>query len=287
MFAAVALLAGCGNGAEYAGLSHDAAAAGSRHAARGMREPVLVADMWGSRGRVPIGTWRSRNSEGTPAWLTIFRLTGVENDADQACVWAWRDVPGPPSFEVAPSVAYGRAGEPAHDLCALEARRRGFAGLDQTMGSEVPSPPVATPEVVAPFGTWEARASRLVYSGGSGMTLTGRELLLPSQNAPDTCGFAGFVIDEDTYAPIPGARVTIAPAGETGAVATSADDLGAFAFSGLPIATRGYDIDVSAAGYERSVRHEEHCYPEDFGIGDWVLAPAGRAEGTTSFAVER
>ena len=284
---ALILLSGCGSGAKYAGLTRDEAAAGSRQAARGMREPVLVADMWGARKRVPVGTWRSRNSKGAAAWLTVFRLTGVVNDTDQACVWAWRDVPGPASFEEVASVSYGPAGDAAHDRCASEVRARGIAGSDQAVGSEVQSPPVASPEVVAPFGAWQARISKLDYAGGSAMTLTGNELLLPIKVPPGTCGFAGFVIDDRTSMPIGGARVSVSPAGEPSGIVATTDDLGAFAFSGLPVVARGFDFIVRAATYRPSHTANEECYPGDYAIGDWAVVRDSPVEGTTSFAAER
>jgi hypothetical protein len=284
---AVVLLTGCGSGARYAGLTRDEAAAGSRQAARGIREPVLVADMWGSRKRVPVGTWRSRTSDGRAAWLTVFSLTGVVNDTDQACVWAWRDVPGPASYEEVASVSYGPAGDAAHDRCASEVRARGIAPSGQAAGSEVQSPPVASPEVVAPFGAWQARISKLDYAGGSAMTLTGNELLLPVEVPPGTCGFAGFVIDERTSAPIRGARVAVSPAGGQRGILTTTDDLGAFAFSGLPVVARGFDFTVRAATYKPSHTVDEECYPGDYAIGDWPLVHGSPVEGTTSFAAER
>jgi len=273
------LLSGCGSGNRYAGLTRDEAAGKSIRVAREMREPAAVVDMWAPRKRVPIGTWRSQNSRGKAAWVTVFRLTGVVNDTDQACVWAWRDVPRPTTFEEAASVAYGLVGEAAHDRCATEVRARGIAGPEQTMGSEVSSPPVATPQVVAPFGSWQATLSPVDYSGGSGMTLTGQELLLPKKVPRGSCGFAGFVIDETTYKPLRGARVLIAPAGSSGGVVTTTDGLGSFAFSGLPVVARGFDFTVSVAGYTTSRTRGEQCYPGDFAVGDWAVTHASMNAG--------
>lgn len=266
------MLSGCGSGGKYAGLTRDEANSRSIQVARHMREPVAVADMWGQRKRVPIGTWRSRNSHGQAAWVTVFRLTGVVNDRDQACVWARRPPSRPILFDEAVSVAWGMVGDPAHDRCADEVRARGIAGPEQTMGSEVSSPPIATPEVVAPFGAWEVRLSPLDYAGGDGMTLTGYELLLPKRVPQGTCGFAGFVIDGATVRTVPGARVHVVPAGGRGGIVATTDDLGSFAFSGLPVVARGFDFTVSVAGYPTLHERREQCYPGDFAIGDWSLS---------------
>lgn len=277
--AALMLLSGCGSGNEYAGLTRDEAAATSIKVARQMREPAAVIDLWEPRKRVPIGTWRSRNGSGEPAWVTVFRLTGVVNDTDQACVWARRQPSRPTTFEQAASVAWGIVGDSAHDRCAEEVLARGIAEPEQTMGSEVSSPPVAEPDVVAPFGAWEALLSPDEYSGGSAMTLTAQELLLPKKVPPATCGFAGFVIDEATYGPVSGARVLIAPAGRAGGLVTTTDELGAFAFSGLPVVERGFDFTVSALGYERDRTLREHCYPGSFAIGDWSVTRTSVSPG--------
>jgi hypothetical protein len=277
---ALVLLSGCGGGDRYAGLTRDEAARESTRVSRHLLEPAAVSDMWGPRKRFPIGTWRSRNSRGQAAWLTVFKLTDVVNDKDQACVWAWRQVSRPTSFEEAASVAWGLDGDPAHDRCAAEVRKRGIAGPEQTMGSEVTSPPVATPELVAPYGSWEAAATSPVdYSGGDAMTLTGNELLLPKRVPQGTCGFAGFVIDAATYRPLPGAHVLVAPAGTVGGIATTTDELGSFAFSGLPVVTRGFEFSVSVAGYRPSRGQLEHCYPGDFAIGDWSVTRASTSAG--------
>jgi Carboxypeptidase regulatory-like domain len=276
---ALLLLSGCGSGDRYAGLTRDEAARESVHVAREMREPAAVADMWGPRKRVPIGTWRSRNLRGQAAWLTVFKLTGVANDSDQACVWAWRETSRSTTFEETASVAWGLDGDPAHDGCADEVRTRGIAGSEQTMGSDVTSPPVATPTVVAPFGAWEASSLPTGYAAGEGVTLTGYELLLPNRVPRGTCGFAGFVIDASTYRPLRGARVSIAPAGTPKSVVATTDDLGSFAFSGLPVVARGFDITVSVAGYAISRGERERCYPGDFAIGDWTVTRASTIAG--------
>lgn len=273
------LLSGCGSGGEYAGLTREEAARESIRVARQMREPVAVIDLWEPRKRVPIGTWRSRNSGGQSAWVTIFRLTGVVNDTDQACVWARREASRPATFEQAPSVAYGIVGEAAHDRCAEEVRARGITGPEQTMGSLVSSPPVAEPEVVSPLAAWEATLPPDDYSGGSGMTLTAQELLLPRKVPPGTCGFGGFVIDEVTNGPIADAIVRIAPAGSTGGIVTTTDELGSFAFSGLPVVERGFDFMVTAAGYETSRQLREQCYPGSYAVGDWSLVRASTSAG--------
>jgi Carboxypeptidase regulatory-like domain len=271
---AVTLLSGCGSGGEYAGLTREEAARESARVARQMREPVAVIDLWEPRKRVPIGTWRSRDSSGEAAWVTVFRLTGVENDTDQACVWANREASRPTRFEEAPSVAWGIIGDRAHDRCAEEVIERGIAGLEQTIGSEVSSPPVAHPDVVAPFASWEARVPPAQYSGGSAITLTAQELLLPRKVPPGTCGFAGFVVDDATYRPLAGARVRVAPRGGSGGLAATTDAFGSFAFSGLPVVERGFDFTVRAAGYRTSRTLGEHCYPGGFGVGDWSLVRA-------------
>jgi hypothetical protein len=268
------LLSGCGSGGRYAGLRRDEAAEESIRVARQMREPAAVVDLWAPRKRVPIGTWRSQNSSGQSAWVTIFRLTGVVNDTDQACVWARREAPRPTTFEEAPSVAWGIVGEAKHDRCAAEVLARGIAGPEQTIGSEVSSPPVAEPEIIAPFGSWQARLSPAQYAGGSSITLTAQELLLPKKVPPGTCGFAGFVIDEATYKPLPGARVLIAPAGRSGGIVATTDELGSFAFSGLPVGDSRFDFTVSAAGYRTSRAGREQCYPGDFAVGDWRVTRA-------------
>jgi hypothetical protein len=180
---ALMLVSGCGSDDRYAGLRRDEAAGESIRVVRQMREPAAVVDLWAPRKRIPIGTWRSRNSSGQSAWVTIFRLTGVVNDTDQACVWARREASHPTTFEEAPSVAWGIVGEAKHDRCAAEVRARGIAGREQTIGSEVSSPPVAEPEIVAPFGSWQASLPPAEYSGGSGMTLTAQELLLPKEGS--------------------------------------------------------------------------------------------------------
>lgn len=276
---ALILLSGCGSGDEYAGLTREEAAGESIRVARQMREPAAVVDLWGPRKRVPIGTWRSRNSSGELAWLTVFRLTGVVNDTDQACVWARREASRPTGFEEAPSVAWGIVGDPAHDRCAAEVFERGIAAAEQTMGSEVSSPPVAEPEVVAPFSSWEAALSPVDYSGGSAMTLTGQELLLPRKVPSGTCGFAGFVIDEATYRPLPDARVRISRAGHAAGIVTTTDELGAFAFSGLPVVEQGFNFTVSVAGYRTSRTTGEDCYPGDFAIGDWSVTRTSTSAG--------
>jgi hypothetical protein len=276
---AVTLLSGCGSGGEYAGLTREEATRESIRVARQMREPAAVIDLWEPRKRVPIGTWRSRDSSGEAAWVTVFRLTGVENDTDQACVWASREPSRPTRFEEAPSVAWGIIGDRAHDRCAEEVLERGLAGPEQTIGSEVSSPPVAHPDVVAPFASWEVTVPPAQYSGGSSMTLTAQELLLPRRVPPGTCGFAGFVIDDATYRPLADARVQVAPSGRIGGLATTTDDLGSFAFSGLPVVERGFDFTVEAAGYRTSRTVREHCYPGDFAVGDWSLVRALRSAG--------
>lgn len=267
------LLSGCASSDDYAGLARDEAAGESIRVARQMREPAAVVDLWAPRKRVPIGTWRSRNSSGQPAWVTIFRLTGVVNDTDQACVWARRDMSRPTTFEQTPSVAWGIVGEAKHDRCAAEVRARGIAGSDQTMGSEVSSPPVSRPEIVAPFGSWQARLPPVEFSGGGSITLTAQELLLPKKVPPGTCGFGGFVIDVATYRPLVGARVLIAPAGRSGGILATTDRLGSFAFSGLPVVEDGFDFTVRAAGY-RIRTEREKCYPGGFAVGDWSVTRA-------------
>lgn len=276
---ALILLSGCGSGQKYAGLTRDEAAGESIRVARQMREPSAVIDLWAPRNRVPIGTWRSRNSSGEAAWVTIFRLTGVVNDTDQACVWARRDPSRPTTYEAAPSVAYGIVGEAKHDRCAAEVRARRIAGPEQTMGSLVSSPPVAEPEVVSPLAAWQATLPPDDYSGGSGVTLTGQELLLPRKVPPGTCGFGGFVIDEVTNRPLADAIVRIAPAGGTGGIVTTTDELGSFAFSGLPVVERGFDFTVKAAGYETSHQLREQCYPGSYAVGDWSLVRASTSAG--------
>jgi len=304
MVAALFLLVGFGGDdtqKQFRQLSRDEAVALSIDAANSERDPVEVADLFARRERVLVGTWMSRNSLGGDAWLSIFRLTGVENDPDQACIWVWRITGprGPYGFEEVPSVGWGRTGL-IHDRCWAEVRKRGIAGPDQAAGSEIPPEPVAAPDVVGPFGPRPAGLYALEYSGGDAMTLTGIQLDLPAAMTPGACGLAGFVIDAQTENPIAGATVSVAPSRAwsgvsdasvapwpSGGVTTVSDGLGAFAVGELPVSRLGFDVGIVAPGHGASREVHEDCASGDFMIGDWPVAREPTFDDATFHPVGR
>ena len=297
----VAGFGGDGHQTQFRQLTREEATTLSVAAARSERDPVEVEDLHERRGRVLVGTWKSLNSRGGDAWLSIFRLTGVEGDPDQACIWVWRatEPPDPYGFEEVPSVAWGHAG-PVHDRCVAEVRSRGIAGEDQATGSEIQEEPIAAPDVVGPFGPRPAGLYPLAYSGGDAMTLTGRQLDLPVGMTPGTCGLAGFVIDAQTELAVAGAKVSVAPSKAWsgvsdggvqpwpgGALTTTSDELGSFAVGELPVSELGFDVGITAPGYaEARIVHEE-CVPGDSMIGDWPVAHRPTLEDATPYPVGR
>jgi hypothetical protein len=305
MVAALFLLAGFGGDGQqkqFRQLSREEAVALSVAAARSERDPVEMVDLYPRPGRALVGTWKSRNSKGDEAWLSIFRLTGVQNDPDQACIWVWRatDPPDPYSFEEVPSVGWGRTPNLIHDRCWAEVRTRGIANPDQVSGSEIPQEPVASPDVVEPFGSRPAALYPLEYSGGDAITLTGIQLDLPAGMAPGACGLAGFVIDAQTEEPIAGATVSVAPSHAwsgvsdgsvepwpKGAVTAVSDHFGAFMVGELPVSRLGFDVGIVAPGHGASREVHEDCPTGDITVGDWPVAREPTFEDDTIYPVGR
>jgi hypothetical protein len=302
--AALFLLVGFGGDGkqkQFRQLSREEAVKLSVAAANSERDPVELADLYVRRGRVLVGTWKSRNSTGGEAWLSIFRLTGV-GDPDQACIWVWRAVGGlgPYGYEEVPSVVYGRTPDLIHDRCSAEVRKRGIAGLDQVTGTEMPPEAVAAPDVVGPFGPRPAGLFALAYSGGDGISLTGLQLDLPAAITPAACGLAGFVLDAQTEKPIAGASVSVAPSHAwsgvsdanvepwpSGGVTTASDRLGAFAFAELPVSRLGFDVGIVARGYGAARLVHEECDPGDINVGDWAVWRAPTFADATFYPVRR
>jgi hypothetical protein len=253
-----------GTGGQEPGLSLAEAESLAVEQARAMRETVFYPEYWETRKRVLIGTFPSRNSRGEDAWLSIFRLTGVENDPDQACVWVWRATKPPDEFgfEEAVSVGYGSTADPVHERCAEEVFSRGIADPEQTGGVEMAPPVFSRPDPVTPFGTSLAVLYPRDFAGpDSGVTVAGIGIELPVGSSPGTCGFAGFVLDEDTEQPVPGATITVKPSrawsgvseGDKAAAATArADRLGGFVMLDFPDEALGYDVTIDAPGYARA-----------------------------------
>lgn len=303
MAALLLLLVGFGGDGkqdQFRQLTRDEAIALTVRAAKTERDPVEVADLWARRGRALVGTWKSRNSVGGEAWLSIFRLTGVENDPDQACIWVWRATvpPDPHGFEEVPSVAWGRSGA-IHDRCWAEVRKRGIAPPDQAMASEISPQPVASPDVVGPFGSRPAGLYPLEYSGGDAMTLTGMQLDLPVGMTAGSCGLAGFVIDAKSERLVPRATVSVATSHPWsgisdkaepwphGALSTVSDRFGAFAVGELPVSDQGFDVGITAPGYAPAREVHEDCAAGDWIIADWPIDHEPTFEDATPYPVGR
>jgi hypothetical protein len=254
----VALLVGFGE-TPYAGLTRDQATTLSLEAAASFPqryEPYVET----IRRAKPVETFESTNSDGDPAWLTIFRFTS-KYDPDQACVWVWRTSAGPwpQEFETVPSIARGRS-TPLHERCLAIATAHGHVEAAQTEGSEEPRARVAHPEPVSPFG----RLPRFDYLDEwiEPDALMGSDdgLLVPASTAPGTWGLAGFLLSADGFNTVPDGTIAVAPAtpgsllsNDTtpppGAVTAVTDEFGAFVFLNMPRSRWGYEAYISAPGH--------------------------------------
>jgi hypothetical protein len=298
----VFLLVGFGGDAKqksFRQLTQEEATAPTVRVANQESDPPEVADLHERRQRVLVGTWSSTNSAGGDAWLSIFRLTRVENDADQACIWVWRATtpPDPYGFEEVPSVAWGREGDSVHERCWTEVRKRGIAEPDQTGGSELPPPSGHGPDVVGTFGSRVAGLYPVENVGG--LSITGLALELPTAMPSGTCGVAGFVIDASTEKPVRGATVGVTPSHawsgisntrtteRPGAAKAISDRRGAFAVGWLPDAGQGLDVTITAPGYAAAMVIHEDCAPGDFMVGDWRIGATPRLEDATPQPVAR
>jgi hypothetical protein len=282
-----------------AGLSRAQAETLALEQARTQRETVFFPDFWERRSRELIDMFPSRNSRGEDAWLAIFRLTGVENDPDQACVWVWRATEPPDEFgfEESVSVAYGAVSDPVHQRCAEEVFSRGIADPEQTGGVEMAPPVFSRPVPVTPFGPRPAVLyPRDLASADSGISISGIGVELPVGSSPGTCGFAGFVLDEDTERPVPGATITVKPSGawsgvsegdKTAAATARTDELGGFVLLDFPDEALGYDVTIDAPGYATVRIVHQSCYVGSYAEGDWLIGRTPRFEDATPVPVRR
>jgi hypothetical protein len=290
---------GCGGMHPYAGLSRAEARRESVGAARAMPNVELLTNDFATPMTArPVGTFRSRNSHGEEAWLTVFRLSKHQvNDPDQACIWVWRADAGL-RFEDVPSTAYGRTST-LHERCVKFVLARGFASRDQTMGDESPSPTVARPPAVTPLGPLPPVVPTEVLPADAFFEI-GPSVAGPAAVARATCGFAGIVVSERATKLVPFARIALTPsrpwsgvsdggaaAWPEGALETIADHWGAFVFSNLPYSRLGYDISIRARGYAPTRIVHEQCYEDDLAVGEWVVGSSPRFEDATPVPIVR
>jgi len=295
---ALFIVAGLGGTGDHdPGLSRDEAEKVASAQAMSMRETVFFPDFWERRTRVLIGLFPSRNSHGDDAWLAIFRLTGVEGDPDQACVWVQRAPEGPDPYRIEDtvSVAYGSTADPVHERCVEEVFSRGIADSEQTAGVAEAEPVSSHPEPMTPFGPRPAALYPLDQNAGSGLSVSDTAIELPAGSSSAACGFAGFVLDEATEDAVPGATITATPsrpwsgvsAGRVLGATAVADEFGGFALLDFPVEPLGYDITIEAPGYATSRLVHESCYEESYAAGDWLIGRKPRFEDATPVPVQR
>jgi hypothetical protein len=295
--AVVVVLSGCASRPhEFAGMTREQARRDSIAVSRTM--PNLAA-LRGSYSTTlsthPLTTLRDRNGAGGDAWLTVFDLTyGQGEDADQACVWAWRDR-GDPHFEDAPSVSWGHSPALLHDRCAQIVRDRGIASPDQVMGDDEPSPTIARPQPMTPFGPLVPETYVVDVLPSDTFFLVGPSVAIPAGLPKGTCGFAGIVENGTQTKAVPFARVAVVPSTPSsgvsdggawawphGAITTTADHWGAFVFANLPSSPSGYDISIRALGYAPAHIVHEPCF-NDFAAGDWTVGAVPSFDDATPY----
>jgi hypothetical protein len=276
---------GCAHARPYAGLTRQEARRESVDAARALPNvEALTNDFASPMTARPTVTLRARNSAGDEAWLTIFRLFKHQvGDPDQACVWVWRSG-GTLRFEDVPSTAYGHVPDALHDRCVNVVLARGLASPDQVMGSEMPSPTIARPPLVTPFGPLARGVTPTDVLPADAFFEIGPSVAGPGAVARGACGYAGIVSNADATKTVPFARIALTPsrpwsgisdggafAWPTGAVETIADHWGAFVFTNLPYTPQGYDVSIRARDYAPSRVVHEQCFEGDLAVGEWVV----------------